>query len=464
MATERAPSLPPEMFSFVLRHGDYSKAGLRLGQLTVQGRSAISTPSLVIPTSRGVIPHITQDTVSKLTRLSAVYVALEDFIERSPSKSPIFRQNPSPPNSKLRDFIALPDQCLSILGPRRIPAIETPNQNSNSSIAICTSVGFQLLNVDDYVQSAQDLGPDITIGPADIVTTKQVSQKRMEKSADRTHAWTRDTLAVEPENKESALFASLPPLEPQRQSFYLSDLTEEYKGQVAGLSTYSAETAASLQNTLEDLPRLCLNNPINPHELLRVIALGNDLVTTPFVTETSENGIAMDFRFAVSYEARNQKLGIDLWDNAHATDVSPLVKGCGCYTCTKHHRAYLHHLLSAKEMLAWTLLQIHNFSIMEDFFEAIRESVRKGTFEEQSKAFARAYDPEMPRPTGEGPRIRGYQMKSVGGGEPKKNRKVYGRLDEQARKLEEAESGIATPEEDVNAKDIEKLGLGEVQN
>jgi queuine tRNA-ribosyltransferase subunit QTRTD1 len=49
----------------------------------------------------------------------------------------------------------------------------------------------------------------------------------------------------------------------------------------------------------------------------------------------------------------------------------------------------------------------------------------------------------MPEKTGEGPRIRGYQVKSVGGGEPKKNLKDYGRLDNAMQKLAEGESGIA---------------------
>lgn len=69
---------PPAMLSFALRHGEHIKAGLRLGQLVVQGRPPVSTPSLVVPTSRGVVPHVTQDAFSKLTQLSAVYIALED--------------------------------------------------------------------------------------------------------------------------------------------------------------------------------------------------------------------------------------------------------------------------------------------------------------------------------------------------------------------------------------------------
>ena len=339
--------------------------------------------------------------------------------------------------------------------------IDCPAQNSHSSIAISTSVGFRPLEVDEYIQSAKTLKPDINIGIADLITADRISQKRIEKSADRTHAWTRDTVAArENAGDTSAFFASIPSLEPQQQSFYLSDLTTDYKHLLSGLALYSVETAVQLPDSLEDLPRFCLIDAKSPHEILRAVSLGNDLITVPFVTATSESGVAMTFSFQEEITATEVPLGFDLWDPAHATDLSALKEGCTCYTCSKHHRAFIHHLLSAKEMLAWTLLQIHNFHTINQFFGSLRSSIADGSFEEKSKLFGRAYSADIPRTAGEGPRIRGYQSKSVGGGEPKKNRKVYGRLDEHARKLEEAESGVPTPEEGTVAEDLEKQGLG----
>lgn len=376
------------------------------------------------------------------------------------SKAPIFKQT-ALDTSKLRDFIGLPNDTISILGPRRNPALETPSQNTNSSIAICTSVGFQTLHFDDYVKSAQDLGSDITLSLADIVTTEQISQKRLEKSADRTHAWMRDILTSREENgTTNPLFASIPPLESHQQSFYLADLSNDYRTQLSGLSLSSPETAAALPDSLSPLARLCLTNPETPHDLIRAIELGNDLIAIPFVTDMSENGIALSFTLHPEPNLQNAPTGIDLWSPSHTTDLSPLVQDCKCYSCTRHHRAFIHHLLSAKEMLAWTLLQIHNFHTVNVFFQQIRESIEDGTFEEKVKEFRYAYDKEKMQPSGQGPRVRGYQMKSVGGGEPKKNRKAYGRLDEQAMKLDEAESGVATPEVGQDGDELEKHGMG----
>ena len=75
---EHEAKLPTEMLSFVLRQGEVATTGLRVGQLIVPGRPAIATPNFIASTSRGVIPHVTQDVLSKLTRVPAVYLGLED--------------------------------------------------------------------------------------------------------------------------------------------------------------------------------------------------------------------------------------------------------------------------------------------------------------------------------------------------------------------------------------------------
>ena len=47
---------------------------------------------------------------------------------------------------------------------------------------------------------------------------------------------------------------------------------------------------------------------------------------------------------------------IDLKQEKYASDFRPLLPGCACPTCGRHSRAYLHHLLGTKELLAKVLL------------------------------------------------------------------------------------------------------------
>lgn len=58
-----------------------------------------------------------------------------------------------------------------------------------------------------------------------------------------------------------------------------------------------------------------------------------------------------------------------------ARDFSPLVEGCGCYTCTNYTRAYVRHLFKAKEILAATLATIHNEWFTVRLVDAIRQAI-----------------------------------------------------------------------------------------
>ena len=63
-------------------------------------------------------------------------------------------------------------------------------------------------------------------------------------------------------------------------------------------------------------------------------------------------------------------------------DFSPLVEGCGCYTCTHYSKAYIHHLFKAKEMLVNTLCTIHNEYFTVQLVASIRAALEDGTYEE----------------------------------------------------------------------------------
>ncbi|KAJ9504273.1 hypothetical protein H2202_000329 [Exophiala xenobiotica] len=449
--------LPNAMLKFVIEHATSSETAARLGQLTAHGRPTINTPHYIAPTSRGVIPHLSHDNLQKHTRISAVYVPLEDFIEKSHENAPVYTTPTQEGESPLRRYIGLPIQCLSIFGPRRVPSIAPPAHNTNSSVAISTSVGFRFLDLEQYNDARKRLKADISISLADVIQRQNASLKRVHRSADRSHAWLRDS--VEGGGTQSSLpfFASVPPLEPQPLSLMFRDLHDEYREQISGLCLYSPSTTAGLPDNLRQLPVLCLSDPATPHAVLAGVHAGVDMMTVPFVTQSSEHGIALSFSFPGLKEQSIKPLGTDMWSTAHATDLSPLSPDCNCYTCQRHHRAYVHHLLQASEMLAWTLLQIHNYTIIDSFFDSIRESIKQGTFVADMDSFCRAYEPELPKQTGQGPRVRGYQTKSVGGGEMRKNPKVYGKLDDQIQKLAEAESGVATPDGDAN--EIEEHGL-----
>lgn len=351
-----------------------------------------------------------------------------------------------------------------MLGPRRIPALPCPVANTFYAMSIVTSVGFGTLESTDYVEAVQKLRPDIVLGMSDIVEHKP-GIKRIEKMGDRTQAWLKDLIegVVDQENGalETAIFAAILPIETEQQSYYLQALQDDYYGNISGLVLHDAGSVASVPATLRQLPRLCTADLGSPHKLLDAISYGIDLFTIPFVGQATDAGIALAFSVPAQDLPSASKplpLGLDMWSASYARDISPLCKDCDCFTCSNHHRAYLQHLLSAKEMLGWVLLQLHNHHIMDAFFEGVREAIRENRFGEARRTFRETYEADLPAKSGQGPRVRGYQFKSDGKGERRKNPPAYRSLEDAKEKLAE----VRMPSPDIDAHDMEQLGFAEI--
>lgn len=65
----------------------------------------------------------------------------------------------------------------------------------------------------------------------------------------------------------------------------------------------------------------------------------------------------------------------------------PLVDDCDCYTCSHYTQAYIHHLVRAKELLANTLVTIHNEHYVVNLVRRIREHMESGTYYEFKDEF-----------------------------------------------------------------------------
>jgi queuine tRNA-ribosyltransferase subunit QTRTD1 len=75
----------PTADMFTILKSTTSTLSPRLARLSLPGRDAIETPHYLGLTSRGVVPHLSQDNFARQTSISGVYAALEDC--RSPTSS-----------------------------------------------------------------------------------------------------------------------------------------------------------------------------------------------------------------------------------------------------------------------------------------------------------------------------------------------------------------------------------------
>ena len=294
-----------------------------------------------------------------------------------------------------------------------------PANNTDKSISILSSYGFGSLAIDDYINAVVRLRPDIALVLGDVVledsvVTRVVGPKRKERMVERTFSWTKALMSALDESSKNgqspALFAPILPVDKELQRQYLFEFheNEDWGSKVKGLVLYESTSLEAIPSEMSHLPRLLLSNPSTPQAILRSVAVGTDLFTLPFITTATDAGIALTFEFpAPSHESTKSgklALGVNVWESSAAMRLEPLERDCHCYTCSSHHRAYIHHLLLAKEMLAWVLLQVHNHSVLDRFFKGVRESIQDGRLEESIENFEKLYEDSLPVSSGLGPR------------------------------------------------------------
>lgn len=97
----------------------------------------------------------------------------------------------------------------------------------------------------------------------------------------------------------------------------------------------------------------------------------------------------VDF-FDCVYPSRNGRHGhcytnhgkLNLFNRKYERDMRPVMEGCGCPACRTYSRAYIRHLLKAKEMLGMRLCVLHNLYFYNNMMKEIREAIDKHEFTE----------------------------------------------------------------------------------
>lgn len=109
------------------------------------------------------------------------------------------------------------------------------------------------------------------------------------------------------------------------------------------------------------------------------------------ILEGVDRGV--DF-FDCVYPTRNGRHGhlytnhgkINLLNAKFEQDSRPIEEGCQCPACRTYSRAYIRHLLKAKEMLGYRLCVLHNLYFYNKMMEEIREAIEKGSYKEYKQA------------------------------------------------------------------------------
>ncbi len=107
----------------------------------------------------------------------------------------------------------------------------------------------------------------------------------------------------------------------------------------------------------------------------------------------------VDF-FDCVYPSRNARHGqvythhgkLNMLNARFTLDTKPIEEGCSCPACRSFSRAYIHHLMKAKEMLGMRLCTLHNLYFYNHLMEEIRQAIDEHRYEEFRSDFIGRYD------------------------------------------------------------------------
>jgi queuine tRNA-ribosyltransferase len=198
-----------------------------------------------------------------------------------------------------------------------------------------------------------------------------------EAAMQRTHRWAERCLNAK-KREDQALFGIVqggvfPELREASAKFITS---LNFPGNaIGGLSV--GETKDEMHAMLEVVnPILPANKPRylmgvgTPQDLVEGVKRGIDIFDCVLPTRLARHNAAM-----------SDKGRMNMMNAQYARDERPISETCTCYTCQHHSRAYIRHLIQAREMLASTLLSIHNIHTLLELTRNLRQSIINGRFD-----------------------------------------------------------------------------------
>ena len=142
------------------------------------------------------------------------------------------------------------------------------------------------------------------------------------------------------------------------------------------------EMYAVVEATASRLPRdqpRYLMGAGTPQDLVECVARGIDMFDCVMPTRHARNG-----------QLFTSQGRLNIKNARFADDLAPLDPECGCYTCSRHSRAYLRHLYVAGEMSAAALNTLHNLTFYLDTMRRIRDAIAFRNFETFRQGFVRS--------------------------------------------------------------------------
>ncbi|MCA9889867.1 MAG: tRNA guanosine(34) transglycosylase Tgt, partial [Anaerolineae bacterium] len=214
-------------------------------------------------------------------------------------------------------------------------------------------------------------------------------RETVEKAVERTHAWAARCREAHPDDSQQALFGIVqggifPDLREQSAQFIQS---LDFKGYAIGglaVGETKAEQYATLDQTLPimraDRPRYLMGVG-DPDDLCQAITRGIDLFDCVIPTRLARHGAAFTFDGRVNMKNAKFK-----------EDERPLILDADFQSYSQNFsRAYLRHLMIAKELLAYYLLSLNNIAFLITHVQNMRQAIIEGRLAQYTESFLQRY-------------------------------------------------------------------------
>ncbi|XP_004373727.2 queuine tRNA-ribosyltransferase accessory subunit 2 isoform X1 [Trichechus manatus latirostris] len=389
--------------------------GCRLGKIKNLGKTRDHTmdiPGCLLYTKTGSAPHLTHHTLHNIHRLPAMAQLTLSSLAEHHEVLTEYKEG-------VGKFIGMPESLLycSLHDPvSPCPA----GYVTNKSVSVWGAGGRVEMTASKFMAIQQALQPDWfqCLSDGEASCAEVTSIKRARKSVDRSLLFLDSCLQLQEKSEvlqksliigvieggdvmEERLRSARETAKRPVGGFLLDGFQGNLMATEIGLHLLSSVTA----ELPEDKPRL-ICGVSRPDEVLECVERGVDLFESFFPYQVTERGCALTFSFdfqpnpeetlwqqngtqeEIKYLDQTEKIKttdctqemtsfeINLKEKKYQEDFDPLVRGCPCYCCKNHTRAYVHHLLVTNELLAGVLLMMHNFEHYFGFFHSIREALK----------------------------------------------------------------------------------------
>ena len=353
----------------------------RAGEL-VTPHGVVPTPVFLPVGSQGAVKTLTPEEVEALG--IAMVLANTYHLYLRPGIAVIERMG------GLHKFMAWDRAILTDSGGYQIFSLASLRRVSDEGVLFRSHIdgSEHFITPELIIQFQESLGADI-IMVLDECPACDDSFEKVQTAMTRTHQWA-ERCQKSQKRSDQALYAIVqggvfPQL--RRQSTeYLTSLS--FAGYAIGglsLGEPKGVTLAMVEQTVALLP---LDKPRylmgvgSPEDIIEGVARGIDIFDSALPTRVARNG------------AFFTPLGrVNIENAAYRQMEQPIVPDCDCYTCRNFSAAYLHHLFSCDELLAYRLATIHNLNFISDLLRQIKSAILSGTFSAFKDNFLANYKP-----------------------------------------------------------------------